>query len=231
MTLWLVVPLALLLVVMVLILSSSIHFHFRLCRLGKDDRVEFDIKALYGLVKFHFELPKVVFENFEKGIRVKLEESGIAPVKKDADIDADVDKKLVSDWFKNIKEALKATLDFNQWLKMLLSHFRISKLDWSTDFSLGDAAYTATAVGALWGLKWTIVGWASRFVRLKQPPRIFVAPVFQDEMSFSTEAVCVGKLSLGYTCYACILLLRRIFKIKGGWARWKALLSRKESHS
>lgn len=69
MTLWLVIPLALLLVVIVLVLSSSIHFHFRLCRLGKDDRVEFDIKAVFGLIKFHYELPALVYEGVERGVR------------------------------------------------------------------------------------------------------------------------------------------------------------------
>lgn len=79
MTLWLVIPLSLLLLVILLcllVLASSIHFHFRLCRLGKDDRIEFDIKAVYGLVKFHYELPALVFDSLEQGIKVKLEKAG-----------------------------------------------------------------------------------------------------------------------------------------------------------
>lgn len=147
MTLWLVIPLALLLVVIVLVLSSSIHFHFRLCRLGKDDRVEFDIKAVFGLIKLHYELPALVYEGVERGVRVKLEESGIAPVKKDSDKEEQIDKEAVSGWIDNIKAALRATRGLNTWLKGLMAHVKISKLDWSTDFSLGDAAYTATAAG------------------------------------------------------------------------------------
>ncbi|AIQ19424.1 hypothetical protein H70357_23925 [Paenibacillus sp. FSL H7-0357] len=228
MTLWLVIPLALLLVVIVLVLSSSIHFHFRLCRLGKDDRVEFDIKALFGLVKFHYELPALVYEGMERGVRVKLEESGIAPVKKDADKEEQIDKEAVSGWIDNLKAALRATRGLNKWLKGLMAHVKISKLDWSTDFSLGDAAYTATAAGALWGMKWSLIGWVSQFVRLQHAPRLFVAPVFRDELCYSTEAVCAGKLSLAYTLYAGILLLRRITKVKGGLARWKQLLSHKQ---
>ncbi|QUL52929.1 DUF2953 domain-containing protein [Paenibacillus tritici] len=232
MTLWLGIPLILLLLVillLLLVLASSIHFHFRLCRLGKDDRIEFDIKAVFGLVKFHYEVPTLVFESLEQGIKVKVEKSGIAPVKLDSDKESQVDKESVTEWLKNIRTALQATRGLKKWLKDTLSHVKITKLDWSTDFSLGDAAATATAVGALWGLKWTMIGWVSPFVRLLHNPRMFVAPVFRDEPSFATEAVCTGKLSAGYAMYAGLLLLRRVSKVEGGLGRWKKLLSRERS--
>lgn len=230
MTLWITIPLALLLLVILLfllVLASSIHFHFRLCRLGKDDRIEFDIKAVFGLVKFHYELPKLVYESIEQGIKVKLEKSGIAPVKLDSDKEGQIDKESVTEWLRSIRTAVKATRGLRAWLIDTLSHVRITKLDWSTDFSLGDAADTATAAGALWGMKWTLVGWMSRFVRLKRSPRLFVAPVFRDEMSFATEAVCTGKLSAGFAFYAGLLLLRRASRVEGGLARWKELLLRR----
>ncbi|KWX74736.1 hypothetical protein AMQ84_19685 [Paenibacillus riograndensis] len=228
-TLWLAIPLALLLlviVVLLVILTSYIHFHFRVCRLGKDDRIELDLKALFGLVKFHYELPALVFQGIEKGIKVKLEESGIAPVRKDQDLEEQIDKQSIAEWLKNIRIALKATRGLNKWLKDTLAHVQITKLDWSTDFSLGDAAYTATAAGAFWGLKWTLAGWLSRQVRLIKAPRMFVAPVFSDELSFSTEAVCAGKLSMGYAFYSGLQLLRRASKVPGGLRYWKKLLSR-----
>ncbi|MBW4082886.1 DUF2953 domain-containing protein [Paenibacillus sp. S150] len=233
MTLWLAILLALLLLAAVLLfltLSSYIHFHFRLCRLGKDDRLEFDLKAVFGLVKLHYELPALVFQGIEKGIKVKLEESGIAPVRKDEDKEEQIDKESVTEWLGNIRKALKATRGLKKWLRNTLSHVQISKLDWSTDFSLGDAAYTATTAGALWGLKWSFAGWLSRWVRLKKAPRLFVAPVFRDELCFSTEAVCAGKLSVGYAVFAGLLLLRRISRVKGGLRGWKELLSRDKSN-
>ncbi|OKP84407.1 DUF2953 domain-containing protein [Paenibacillus sp. P32E] len=230
MTLWLAIPLTLLLIVIVLllvILTSYIHFHFRLCRLGSDDRIELDIKAVFGLVKFHYELPALVFQGMEEGIKVKLEESGITPVRTDKDEEEQIDKELVTEWLRKIRKALKATYGLKKWLASTLSHLQITKFDWSTDFSLGDAAGTATAAGAFWGIKWTLAGWISSLVRLKKAPKLFVAPVFRDEMCFSTEAVIVGKLSMGYTLFAGLVLLRRISKVEGGLRRWKELLSRK----
>lgn len=232
MTLWLAIPLILLLLVVLLfllVLASSIHFHFRVRRLGKDDRIEFDIKAVYGLVKFHYEVPALVFQSIEQGIKLKVEKSGMAPVKRDSEKEQRVDKESVTHWLKNMRTALKATRGLKKWLRGTLSHVKISQFDWSTDFSLGDAATTATAVGALWGFKWTMIGAVSCFVRLMQSPRIFVAPVFRDEPSFATEAVCAGKLSAGYALYAGLLLLRRVSKVEGGLGRWKKLLSREHS--
>lgn len=227
MNLWLVIPLTLLLIVVVLVLFSSIHFHFRLFRLGKDDRVELDIKALYGMVKFHYVLPSLVFEGLQRGVKVKLEESGIAPVKMNLDKEEDINKEIMSRWLDEIKQALQATMGLKKWLKAMMAHVKISKLDWSTDFSLGDAAYTATAAGALWGVKWSLIGWASQYTRLQHTPRLFVAPVFRDELCFSTEVVCAGKLSLSYVLYSGIVLLYRVLKVKGGLARWKQLLTPK----
>lgn len=228
MTLWLVIPLILLLIVIVLVLLSSIDFCFRLSRLGKDDRIELDVRALFGLIKFHYELPSLVFEGLKRGVKVKLKESGMAPVKMDADKEDQIDKETVSSWMDDVKLALKATGGLKKWLRSLLAHVKISRLDWSTDFSLGDAAYTATAAGVLWGVKWSLIGWISQNVRLQHSPRLFVAPVFRDELCFSTEAVCAGKLSVSYVLYSGILLLFRILKAEGGFARWKQLLSRKK---
>lgn len=226
MTLWLVIPLALLLLAIVLVLSSSIHFHFRLNRIGKDDRVEFDIKALFGLVKFHFELPKLVYEGIARGVKVKLEESGIKPVRQESDSEEQIDKEKLRVWKEELKEVLKATQGLKTWMKALLSHVRITRFDWSTDFSLGDAAYTATATGILSGLKWGLVGWLSQMVRLQRSPRMFVVPVFRDEMCFATEAVCTGKLNVAYVLYSGLQLLRRIAKVEGGLSRWIRLLKR-----
>ncbi|UQZ32455.1 hypothetical protein C2I18_02125 [Paenibacillus sp. PK3_47] len=231
MKLWLAILLALLLFLIILVLSSSIHFHFRVRRTGKNDRVEFDLKALFGLVKFHYELPEMVYEGIERGIRVKLEESGMAPFKMNNDKVNHVDKQTLTNLTTDIKLAIRATGGLKKWLKGLMSNVKILKLDWSTDFSLGDAAYTATAAGALWGMKWILVGWGSQFVRLQHTPRLFVAPVFKDDLCFSTVLVCNGKLSLAYVLYSGLVLLRRIISVKGGLALWRKLLSRKQRES
>ena len=225
MTLWLAVPLALVLVAVVLLLSSSIVFHLRLRKRGKDDLMELDITLLFGLVKFHYELPSIVYEGIRRGIRVKLQESGVNPATKQQNEDEKlIDKEVVDRWREIVKKALKATNGLKEWSMDTLSHVKITKLDWSTDFSLGDAAGTATAAGALWGLKCSIVGWASQWVRLERSPRLFIVPVFKDNLAFTTEVVCAGRLSITYVLYAGLLLIGRVLKAEGGLSLWKELI-------
>lgn len=226
MTLWLAIPLALLLVAIVLLLSSSIVFHFRLRKRGKDDRMEIDISLLYGLVKLHYELPYIIFEGIKRGVSVKLEQSGVMPaVEKHSEAEEQVDKEVVDKWVDKFKTALRATEGLKKWFKEMMSHMKITQFDWSTDFSLGDAAVTATAAGGIWGLKWSIIGWGSQWVRLKRRPRMFVVPVFgEDRIVFATEMVCAGSISMAYTLYAGMQLLVRAYRAESGLHLWKDLI-------
>ncbi|WP_025688326.1 DUF2953 domain-containing protein [Paenibacillus zanthoxyli] len=223
MKLWLLIC-ALLLAVSILLLSSRIHIHFRLNRTGQDDRIVIDITALFGLVKRHYSLPALAFEGLERGLHVKLEETGIAPVKSSNKEEADIDKDDVKEWMEYGKKALRATQGLKRWTADTLSHLQITKLDWSTNFSLGDAAGTATAAGVLWGLKWSLVGWVSQWVKLMHRPRLFVVPVFDDDVKFSTEVDCAGRISVGYALYAGFRLLVRAMQADEGIRQWKALV-------
>ncbi|MFD1774114.1 DUF2953 domain-containing protein [Paenibacillus rhizophilus] len=224
MKLWLLIGAWLLLAAAILLLSSRIFFHFSLNRRGHDDRIVLDITALFGLVKYHYTLPALVFEGLKRGLHVKLEETGIAPVKSAKEGEANIDKEDVSEWFEFGKKALRATRGLKRWTADTLSHVQITKLDWSTNFSLGDAAGTATAAGALWGLKWTVIGWTSQWVKLMRSPRLFVVPVFEDTVKFSTEVDCKGRISAGYALYAGFRLLVRAMQADEGIKQWKEIV-------
>ncbi|MNI94454.1 hypothetical protein D3C73_1525590 [compost metagenome] len=76
----------------------------------------------------------------------------------------------------------------------------------------------------LWALKGSLIGWISRRVRLQRNPRIFVVPVFRDELCFSVEAVCAGSLPVASAALTGLKLLRQISAVKGGFVRWSRLL-------
>lgn len=226
MTLWLVIPLGLLVLAMVLVLSSSIDFRIRCYKHGKNDLLELDVTTLFGLIKLHYELPRLVFKGLEQGVIGKFKETGTATKGVDTVKEEQFDKERIEHWRDNIQLAVKSTRGLKKWFKETVSHVKISKLDWSTDFSLGDAADTAIASGAVWGLKWSIVGFISQWVKLKHNPRVFVKPVFQDEHSFSMEFVCEGKMSVSYAVYASLQLLLRVLRETGGISNWRKLLKR-----
>lgn len=226
MTLWLAIPLALLLLAMVLILSSSIDFHFRIHKHDKNDLVEINVTSLYGLVKLHYELPELVFEGFKRGVWGKLEEQGTGISANDTDKEEKFDQERFNHWQDNVKVAVKSTRGLKKWFMNTLSHVKISTLDWSTDFSLGCAAETATAVGAAWGLKWSIVGFISQWVKLTREPRLFVKPVFEDDLCFAMELECRARLSVAYALYAVLVLIVSVLREKGGLLGWKNLIKR-----
>ncbi|AIQ13553.1 DUF2953 domain-containing protein [Paenibacillus durus] len=223
MKLWLLIG-VLLLAGSILLLSSRIHIHFSLNRTGQDDRIVLDITALFGLVKLHYSLPALAFEGFKRGLHVKLEETGIAPARSSNKEETDIDKDDVIEWMEYGKKALRATQGLKRWTADTLSHLQITKLDWSTNFSLGDAAGTATAAGALWGLKWSLIGWASQWVKLLHRPRLFVVPVFDDDVKFSTEVDCAGRISAGHALFAGFRLLVRAMQADEGIRQWKELV-------
>lgn len=224
MTLWLAIPLAILLLAIIFVLSSSIDFRIRCYKHDKNDLLELDITSLFGLIRLHYELPKLVFKGLEQGVWGKLKETGTATTGVDTVKEEIFDKERVEHWRDNFQLALKSTRGLKKWFRETIAHVKILKLDWSTDFSLGDAADTATASGALWGLKWSIVGVISQRVKLKQHPRVFVKPVFQDDLCFSMELVSQGRLSVAYTIYAILRFLRLVLKENGGIAKWRMLL-------
>jgi hypothetical protein len=231
-TLWLAIPLVLLVLALILVLSSSIDFRIRCYKHGKNDLLELDVTSLFGLIKLHYELPQLVFKGLEQGVWGKFKETGTATTGVDTVKEEIFDKERIMHWRANVNQAVKSTRGLKEWLKETVAHVKISKLDWSTDFSLGDAADTATASGAVWGLKWSIVGFISQWVKLQQHPRIFVKPVFEDELCFAMEFVCKGKMSVGYTLYALMRLFRRVMREKGGIGHWRNLLKqmRQEPH-
>lgn len=231
MTLWLAIPLAILILVMVFVLSSSVNFRLRCYKKGKNDLIALDMSALYGLIKLHYELPQLIFKGLEQGVWGEFKETGTSTTGINAVKGEKYDKERMQKWRGNLQQAIQSTDGMMEWIKETIAHVQISKLDWSTDFSLGDAAGTATASGALWGLKWTIVGWISQHVKLKEHPRVFVKPVFQDDLCFSMELEAEGRLSVAIIIFALWRLLGRVLKENGGITKWKKLIKQMRSES
>lgn len=199
---------------------SDITFTVRFSKISRNDRAEIDIHMLYGLVRYHYEIPKLMFENMKKGFLLKLEKSGNSNGYSGNAEHTRINKKKVKHWVHDFRILLKSTVALKKWLQRMFAHVRVQQLDWSTNLSAGEAEWTAVATGVLWSLKTTLVGWLSFQVRMKSSPRLNVTPQFKDEMLFSTDFYCVSRLSLGYAMYALFILLSRVMKVEGGLKRW-----------
>ncbi|MGF7050366.1 hypothetical protein J2T13_004904 [Paenibacillus sp. DS2015] len=214
-------------IVLLLIMAvclSVIRFELWIKKHGKDDEVVLNIRMLYGLIRLHYELPIMKFENMKKGILIKVEKKNNIKESKDETKKTRVDKRKIDYWQTQFIKILEATDSFLIWMKKTLSHVSILKLDWSTNISAGDAAYTAIATGMVWSIKGSLVGWLSYHMGMRTAPRLFVVPVFDDKPQFSTELSCIAQISCGYAMYAGLILMVRVFKVKGGIKKWKSIL-------
>ncbi len=220
------ITLAVIAVILILIAAaamSSIVCTVRFNKMGRDDNAMVDIHMLYGMVRFHYEMPKLVFENMKKGFLLKLERNNNLSRNAGSTTKTRINKKKAELWAQEIGVILKSTAAFKKWLQRTSAHVRIHELNWTTRFSTGEAEWTAVATGAIWSLKATLVGWLTFQVRMKESPKLSVIPEFRDEMSFSTEFYCISRLSFGYAMFASFILLSRILKVEGGLRRWLQL--------
>lgn len=209
-------------VIVILIIAaamSNITCSVRYKKEGSDDRAEVDIRMLFGMVRFHYEMPKLKFENMKKGFLLKLEKQNSLNRSGNA-THMRINKRKIELWGEEVRILLRSTVSLKKWLQHTFAHVRIHELDWSTRFSTGEAEWTAVASGVLWSIKTTLVGWLSFQVRMKKNPHLNVIPEFGGEMSFSTEFYCVSRLSFGYAMYASFILMSRILQVDGGLKRW-----------
>lgn len=227
MPLWVIVTLAVLLGVIIAVCSAPIRFYVKVRKRGSDDRIEFKVSWLFGLIRFHNVMPLLSFEGLGEGLRIKMEETGTMPGMKNASKDEEgrIDKAVLDKWSAEFKEALKGTKGLRQWGIQTAAQVRIHRLDWSTDFSLGDAATTATAAGAIWGLKCTAVGLGSQWIKLMKTPRLFVVPVFEDRLLYSTELECDGSYPAVKALLAGFRLVIRVLREREGIRHWKSLIA------
>lgn len=213
--------LALILAVVIAILVSEVEFKLRIRRYGRDDDWQANIRWLYGLVRYKVKVPKIRWTK-EEG--VEFQERALDSSKQVLDESKTrVDVHRLKREYRKLMEILRNTFEFSRWLKETLRHVRMMKLNWQTTIGSGDAVETATLTGLAWGLKGSIVGYISNYIKLRVQPRLHITPHYQ-ESNFTTDFTCIFKIRTGYAMIAGLLLLVRIIRIKGGLKTWRSIL-------
>lgn len=224
MWIWLGGILILLLLIAALILLSTITFNLTLRKKNRDDMVLLEVTMLYGFVRLRYQVPTIRIKNWRDGVQIEKNQPENVLQKESTSVDHEVNKDKVELWMDQFERLLQATSGLRVWLQSTLRRVSFRKLEWSTNIALEDAAHTATLTGALWGVKATIVGWLTRYISLKQRPKLFVVPVFDSKPLFSTELRCIAQIRCGYAIYAGLVLIVRVLKVKGGVKKWLTIL-------
>lgn len=109
---------------------------------------------------------------------------------------------------------------FGPWVKETALGVRCLDLAWVTRIGLGDAAASAIAAGAVWGIKSPLVGAFTRLVRMQAMPRLAVVPLF-NETRFETELTGRFRLRTASALMAAVRLLRHMLRTRGGIRPWR----------
>ena len=208
---------------------SEVRAHIVYTREGQDDQFDVKIKALFGLLHFHYSVPSIKFESLLKGISVEREVSTNMPIpnadKLKSNNDINIDRKFVISSYEKWKVLVHHVLGFHHWFISTLRHTHCTKISWATDIGLDDAAETAITTGMIWGLKTSILGAFFHRIKLEAQPQLAVVPQFNQTM-FRTHLDCSLMIRMGYALYAGLRLFVRIVKVKGGLRTWEKTLTK-----
>ncbi|QHW30230.1 DUF2953 domain-containing protein [Paenibacillus rhizovicinus] len=200
---WMIAAGLFFLLVLVIALSPVV-IRGRIRRVGNDDDAELRIRALFGIVNYHWQLPEMKFSGLGMELKRELTAENVGGS------DRNVDKKSVDaksimksiDWSHAL---LRHTDDLLGWVRRTLGHVRVTEWKWSSAVGTDDAMWTAMLTGMVWSVKTTAIGVLSQLIRLQTDPEIAVQPVYQ-QAHFSTDGQFTAKVGFGYAIFAGIRL-------------------------
>ncbi|WP_141501014.1 DUF2953 domain-containing protein [Paenibacillus luteus] len=208
--------------ILIIILRSKVVIKGHLKRVGSDDDAELNIKALYGIIRYRYKVPIILFT----GTSVQLQEQ---VTKAKAGIDTwkqyneEIDAEKIARSIDKFKHLLHVTRNLTGWARKTLTKVHLLEWNWTTFVGTGDAMWTAMTTGAVWSVKTSIIGLLSQMLKLKTEPKMNVQPIYQGA-AFRTEWSCIAQIRFGYAILAGLQLLVRMRKTKGGVKAWQNIL-------
>ncbi|PYE51678.1 DUF2953 domain-containing protein [Paenibacillus barcinonensis] len=205
------------------VLISNVHVHVVFRKHKSDDYANINIRLLYGIVRFNYEIPSIVFRNMKEGFLLKTEQS-MNHSRGEVLGSQQVNKRKVKNWAKDVKVMLRATEALKLWVKQTLQRVHITRLLWSTTIGTGDAAYTAMLTGMLWSVKSMMIGFLTYQMRFRTAPVLEVNPFWADEPEFRTELELKLRMRMLAILTAGMRLMTRVLQVEGGWRMWLKLI-------
>ncbi|WP_128894479.1 DUF2953 domain-containing protein [Longirhabdus pacifica] len=227
--LWFVLISIVLLVLVVIALCSLIHITFHFKKDDKNDLIKLEIKALYGLVKRKYDVPKLEWEGLKRGLLLKVSKKKeqfnqtTDKVKNELDIDMDT----IHLFMDRLRFMVKHTFNIRELLIDALRHIHITTLLWQTKIGFRDAVYTSLSTGVMWTMKSAVIGVGTSLVCWEKEPKITVTPQYNANV-FKTDINVVMHYRLFFLCKMFVLLLWRLIKSSDRKTIWKLFIHPKQ---
>ncbi|MFC5650864.1 DUF2953 domain-containing protein [Paenibacillus solisilvae] len=223
---WLIAA-GLFLLLLIIVAMSPVVIRGHVKRIGDDDDADLRIRALLGIVNYHWKLPIVKLKGMGMEFKREMTAENMGGSQQDTS-NNHVNAKTIMKSIDRAKMMLKHTDNLLGWVRITLGHVQLTEWRWKTKVGTGDAMWTAMITGMVWSVKTTSIGVISQLIRLMADPKLAVEPVYE-KAHFSTEGNFTAKIRFGYAIYAGILLLFQMRKVKGiprGIVGWQRILLR-----
>ncbi|GBG12078.1 hypothetical protein PAT3040_06939 [Paenibacillus agaridevorans] len=194
-------------------------------RIGSNDDAEVRIRALFGLIKFKYQIPTAKLEGLAIKVQEEISTQHAAGRGTWKEYNDEINPEKVVSSIEKMKQVLQLTRDLTGWLRKTMTKVELTKWNWSTSIGTGDAMWTAMATGVVWSVQSSVLGVLSQFLQLKAEPVMTVNPLF-NRSAFATEWSCIAQIRFGYAILAGLQLLHRMKKSKGGVKAWQNILSK-----
>lgn len=210
---------ALILLILFLLIITKLTVTLSLYHGNDNDHFKVKLRAWFGLIKYTIDIPLVKLD--DDGPNVVFEEEKKKGNESNPSNKKVSKKKITPNDFINslndTKEIIIHVQSLHRIIRSFLKKVKLDHVQWKTLFGTGDAASTGTLTGTIWGMKGSIIGILSGYMRLQSMPVIEVTPTFQHAV-IQTQFSCIIQFRIGNAILVGFKILRYW---RGGMAKFK----------
>lgn len=206
---WFIVILLLLLLLLLLIIITKLTVTLDLKHVGDNDQFKIKFRAWFGLLRYTINIPLVKIDDNGPNVIVKQEQK-VGNEKADNKVKEKEEKVSPDDALNSlsdIKEITQHIVGLHKIIRRFLKKIKIKKLEWHSQFGIGDAAHTGLLTGAAWAIKGSVIGVMSQYMKLKTNPVVTITPEFNQFCS-RTKLQCIFQFRIGQAMWAGIQFIK-----------------------
>ena len=192
-----------------LIIFTKLTVTLDLNHIGDNDQFKIKFRAWFGLLRYTINIPLVKIDKDEPKLIVKQEQK-MGSEKADNKVKEIEDKVTPEDalnGLSDIKEITQHIVGMHKIIRKFLRKIRIKKLEWHSQFGIGDAAHTGLLTGAAWAIKGGVIGLLSQYMKLQTTPVVTITPEFNQFCS-RTILKCIFQFRIGQAILAGIQFIK-----------------------
>lgn len=181
----------------------------------KDDQdfLQVEIK-FWKFIRIKKEVPLIAVDEEDLSIKTR-EETDIGKNKK-SEKEKSYNPDEIFSQIKKIRDLLQHVFGLHRIIRRFLSKVQVHFLNWDTHLGTSEASMTGMISGGIWTMKGGVVGLVAHHMQLKQQPKIYVTPHFQQKLVY-TRLECMISFRVGQAIYA---MLQTIRHMQGSFPKW-----------